>query len=44
MFLAKYEVFIAWRGRRSGAVVRASDFGPRGPWFDSQPVLISLWP
>ena len=28
----------------SGAVVRASDFGPRGPWFDSRPVHISLWP
>ena len=30
--------------RRSGAVDRASDFGPRGPWFDSRPVHISLWP
>ena len=29
---------------RSGAVDRASDFGPRGPWFDSPPVHISLWP
>ena len=29
---------------RSGAVVRASDFGPRGPWFESRPVHISLWP
>ena len=29
---------------RSGAVVRASDFGPRGPWFEPQPVHISLWP
>ena len=29
---------------RSGAVDRASDFGPRGPWFDSSPVHISLWP
>ena len=28
---------------RSGAVDRASDFGPRGPWFDSPPVHISLW-
>ena len=27
---------------RSGAVDRASDFGPRGPWFDSPPVHISL--
>ena len=29
---------------RSGAVVRASDFGPRGPWFEPQPVHILLWP
>ena len=29
---------------RSGAVVRALDFGPRGPWFDPLPVHISLWP
>ena len=29
---------------QSGAVDRASDFGPRGPWFDSPPVHISLWP
>ena len=29
---------------RSGAVDRASDFGPRDPWFDSPPVHISLWP
>ena len=29
---------------RSGAVVRASDFGPRGPWFENRPVHISLWP
>ena len=29
---------------RSGAVDRASDFGPRGPWFDSPPVHILLWP
>ena len=29
---------------RNGAVVRASDFGPRGPWFDPRPVHISLWP
>ena len=29
---------------RSGAVDGASDFGPRGPWFDSPPVHISLWP
>ena len=29
---------------RSGAVVRASDFGPRGPWFEPRPVHISLWP
>ena len=27
---------------QSGAVDRASDFGPRGPWFDSPPVHISL--
>ena len=29
---------------RSGAVVRASDFGPRGPWFEPRPVQISFWP
>ena len=29
---------------RSGAVVRASDFGPKGPWFEPRPVHISLWP
>ena len=29
---------------RSGAVVRASDFGPRGPRFEPRPVHISLWP
>ena len=29
---------------RSGAVVRASDFGPRGPWFEPRPMHISLWP
>ena len=27
---------------RSGAVVRASEFGPRGPWFEPRPVHISL--
>ena len=31
-------------GLRGGAVVRASDFGPRGPWFEPRPVHISLWP
>ena len=31
-------------GWQSGAVVRASDFGPRGPWFEPRPVHISLWP
>ena len=31
-------------GWRSGAVVRASDFGPRGPGFEPRPVHISLWP
>ena len=30
--------------RRSGAVVRVLDFGPRGPWFEPRPVHISLWP
>ena len=25
-------------------MVRASDFGPRGPWFEPRPVHISLWP
>ena len=34
---------IGIRGR-SGAVVRASNFGPRGPWFEPWPVCISLWP
>ena len=29
---------------RSGVVVRVSDFGPRGPWFEPRPVHISLWP
>ena len=29
---------------RSGAVVRASDFVPRGPCFEHRPVHISLWP
>ena len=29
---------------QSGAVDRASDFRPRGPWFDSPPVHILLWP
>ena len=29
---------------RSGAVVRASDFGPRGTWFEPLPVHNSLWP
>ena len=33
--------FLRWR---SGAVVRASDFGPRGPWLETRPVHISLWP
>ena len=27
-----------------GAVVRASDFGSRGPCFEPWPVHISLWP
>ena len=27
-----------------GGVVRALDFGPRGPWFEPRPVHISLWP
>ena len=29
---------------RSGALVRASDFGPRGPLFEPRPVHILLWP
>ena len=29
---------------RSGAVIRASEFGPRGPWFEPLSVHISLWP
>ena len=24
-------------------MVRASDFGPRGPWFEPRPVHISSW-
>ena len=43
IYRAKRSVYISV-GWRSGAVVRASDFGPRGPWFDSRPVHISLWP
>ena len=35
------EPVLRWQ---SGAVVRASDFGQRGPWFDPRPVHISLWP
>ena len=48
-FSKQFEIF--WYFRlisvlrwRSGTVVRASAFGPRGPWFDSRPVHISLWP
>ena len=37
-------VQLSMRRWRSGAVVRASDFGPRGPWFEPWPVHISLWP
>ena len=29
---------------RTGTVVRASDFGPRSPWFEPQLVCCSLWP
>ena len=29
---------------RTGAVVRASDIGPRGPWFEPRSVRRSLWP
>ena len=39
--LKKLTIARRWR---SGAVVRASDFGPRGPWFEPRPVHISLWP
>ena len=35
---------VSLTGWRSGAVVRVSDFGPRGPWFEPWPVHISLWP
>ena len=38
---SKYRRIQTGRGR-SGTVDRASDFGPRGPWFDSPPVHISL--
>ena len=40
--LSTYDFFFL--DGRSGAVDRVSDFGPRGPWFDSPPVHISLWP
>ena len=30
--------------RQTGAVVRASDFGPRVPWFEPWMVRRSLWP
>ena len=34
----RYDGKIAWQIRgRSGAVVRASDFGTRGPWFEPWP-------
>ena len=36
-------VTFTFRGR-TGALVRASDFGPRGPWFEPRPVRRSLWP
>ena len=29
---------------RTGAVGSASDFGPRGPWFDSRQGRRLLWP
>ena len=35
------KIDIRWR---SGAVVRASEFGPRGPRFEPRPVHISFWP
>ena len=41
-FSCKYDQ--AFNEGWSGSVDRASDFGPRGPWFDSPPVHISLWP
>ena len=37
--LSKVKAIIRWW---SGAVVRASDFGPRGPWFEPWPVHILL--
>ena len=40
-FFKQFNTHNRWR---SGAVVRASDFGPRGPWFEPRPVHISLWP
>ena len=39
-----------WKGWRAcinnvdNAFKRASDFGPRGPWFEPRPAHISLWP
>ena len=41
MFIApgkEQEIYYRWR---SGAVVRASDFGPRGPWFEHFVVALS---
>ena len=40
-FKGFYHIWVWWR---SGAVVRASDFGPRGPWFEPRPMHILLWP
>ena len=34
----------ALRKGRIGTVVRASDYGPRGPWFEFPPLLSSLLP
>ena len=29
---------------RTGAVVSAADYGPRGPWFETRQGRRSLWP
>ena len=39
-----WKSFLKYERWWTGAVVRASDFGPRGPWFKPRPVHISLWP
>ena len=40
-FFMAVKTIISYRGR-AGAVVRASDFGPRGPWFEPRPGAIPV--